>query len=168
MSVGLECSRCGSLRVVYYIKIGGPTAVLKAMCPNDGSKKAFRIPLASRDQWIGEVTDQIYRCAHCGQRLDTPVRVGREGRWIILYLECSVHGLKDGKRYILDTIYPVIENLHQNRMYGAPPTFAPPPGVQPPPQYTNTYNRVTSPRTPPPPPPPPPNQIKKPTHPPKK
>ncbi|HUX98774.1 MAG TPA: hypothetical protein VMV49_04425, partial [Candidatus Deferrimicrobium sp.] len=147
MSVGLECSRCGSLRVVYYIKIGGPTAVLKAMCPNDGSKKAFRIPLASRDQWIGEVTDQIYRCAHCGQRLDTPVRVGREGRWIILYLECSVHGLKDGKRYILDTIYPVIENLHQNRMYGAPPTFAPPPGVQPPPQYTNTYNRVTSPRT---------------------
>jgi len=155
----LRCPRCGELRVVYYLKIGGRHAILKAMCPNDRSKKAFRLPLEARDQWIGVVTDQIYRCARCGQPISNPVKISRSGRWIVLYLECPIHGLKDPKRHILDIIYPMVQILHQNpsNAPGAPPTFRPPPSGAPsvpsPPPPSDTPHTLPPPPPPPPPPP---------------
>ncbi|MHA1265428.1 MAG: zinc ribbon domain-containing protein [Candidatus Helarchaeota archaeon] len=147
----LQCPRCGQDRVVFYIKLKGIYAVLKTICPNDKSKKAVRLTLADQDQWIGRVAENVYRCVICGQPIPEPIRITRDGRWIILHLECPTHGLKESRRYILDTIYPLIENLHQNPMSAvasAPsfvantPTYTPPP----PPPANAQY-------APPPPPP---------------
>ena len=145
----IQCPRCGSERVVYYIMIKGPFAILKVACPNDQIRQVIRLPLDARDQWMGQVADQIFRCTICGAHVPNPAKIVRSGRWMVLFIECPSHGLKDPKRYILDTVYPMIQNLHQNMGYGgaAPPTFTPPPA-------TDMFNRVSSPKSPPPPPPP--------------
>ncbi len=144
----LQCRKCGGERVPYYIIIKGPYAILKVMCPNDHTREAIRLSLEMRDQWIGQVADNIYRCAICGVRIPNPTRIVRDGRWMVLIMECPTHGLKEAKRYIIDTIYPVIQNFHQNLGGPLPPTFAPPPP-------SDMYNRISSPSSPPPPPPPP-------------
>jgi hypothetical protein len=142
----LQCRRCGGERVPYYIIIKGPYAILKVMCPNDHTREAIRLSLEARDQWIGQVADNIYKCSYCGQRIANPARIIRDGRWMVLIMECPTHGLKEPKRYIIDTLYPIIQNLHQNVGGPLPPTFAPPPP-------SDMYNRVSSPNSPPPPPP---------------
>ncbi|MFX1295680.1 MAG: hypothetical protein ACFFD2_12615, partial [Promethearchaeota archaeon] len=140
MSVGVDpfrCRRCGESRVVYYIKLSKRNAILKVACPKCRRKKPLTLPLNTRDQWIGKCVEQIYRCTLCGQQIQDPARIIRTGRWIVLHMECPQHGLKDSKRHILDTLYPVIQNLHQNPT--APPTFnitrppPPPPGAGYPP-----------------------------------
>ena len=145
----LNCRKCGGERVPYYIIIKGPFAILKVMCPNDHTREAIRLSLESRDQWIGQVADTIFRCCICGVRIPNPSKIVRDGRWMVLIMECPTHGLREAKRYIIDTIYPVIQNLHQNLGGPLPPTFVPPP---PP----DMYNRISSPNAPMPPPPPPP------------
>lgn len=161
----LQCPRCGQDRVVFYVKVKGPYAILKTVCPNDRSKKAIRFPLNTRDQWIRQLAENIYRCSICGQTLQGPAKVSRDGRWIVLYMECPTHGLRDSKRYIIDSIYPAIESFH-NPM-GAqrgPPTFGPPspaypplppPGAAYPPPPPNTAPLPPPPHTMAPPPPPP-------------
>jgi hypothetical protein len=144
----LLCRKCGGERVPYYVVIKGPFAILKVMCPNDHTREAIRLSLEHRDQWIGQVADNIYRCAICGERIPTPSRIVREGRWMVLIMECPTHGLKEAKRYIIDTLYPVIQNLHQNVGGPLPPTFTPPPP-------SDMYGRVSSPNAPASPPPPP-------------
>ncbi len=130
----LRCKKCGELCVVYYLRIAGARAIIKMVCPTCHRKKPLRLPIETRDQWIGAVTEQIYRCAMCGQSISEPVKVSRQGRWVVLHLECPVHGLRESKRHILDTLYPVIQNIHQRPM-GAmqPPTFGPPQDAYPPP-----------------------------------
>ncbi|TFG05260.1 MAG: zinc ribbon domain-containing protein [Promethearchaeota archaeon] len=144
----LLCSRCGQYRVVFYVKVAGIYAALKTVCPNDKSKKVVRLGVAERDKWIRSVTENIYRCTICGQPIPHPIKITRDGRWIVLHLECPTHGLKDAKRYILDTIYPIIENLHQNPYnVAAPSTFgspssayqAPPPVGSPPPPPPDAF-----------------------------
>lgn len=112
--------------------------------------------MESRDNWIGHVTEQIYRCARCGQPIRDPVRISRTGRWIVLFLECPTHGLKEAKRHILDTIYPAIESIHQNPMNAVrPPAVltAPSIGLPPPPNQPSMFTRTQPPGYPPPPPP---------------
>ena len=129
----LQCGRCGQPRVVFYLKVKGYIAILKAICPNDHTKKAIRLPVESRDQWIGPVAENMYRCTVCGQRCE-PAKIGREGRWIILFMECPTHGMRDARRHVIDTIYPAIEAMHNNPVGAmAPVTFAPPAGNYPPP-----------------------------------
>ncbi|MHA1277293.1 MAG: zinc ribbon domain-containing protein [Candidatus Helarchaeota archaeon] len=143
----LRCKKCGELRVVYYLKIAGIHAILKVICPNCHNKRPLRLPLNMRDHWISSVIDQIYRCARCGQPLSDPVKITRQGRWVVLHLECPIHGFRDSKRFILDTLYPIVQHGHQGPM-GArgPSSFGPPQGVYPPPP--------PPPGAPPPPPPP--------------
>lgn len=149
-SNALICPKCGGERVVYYVMIKGRWAVLKVVCPNDHNRLSIRLPLELRDQWLGQVANQIYRCTICGLQVPNPIRIVREGRWMILFVKCPSHGLRDHKRYIIDTIYPLIQNLHQGSEVGGapPPTFVPPP---PP----SIFSRVSSSTSPPPPPPPP-------------
>ncbi len=153
----MQCARCGQDRVILYIKVKGPYAILKAICPNDRSKAAIRLPIGSRDQWIHMVADNIYRCAICGQPLQGPAKIGREGRWIVLYMECPTHGLKSSKRHVIDTIYPAIETIHNNPMgaMSGPATFSPPGnGYPPPPPPPSMANAPPPDMTVPPPPPP--------------
>ncbi len=157
----LRCTKCGEMMVVYYFKLAGVNAVLKVGCPRDKIRKPLRLPMNTRDQWIRQVAESIYRCLICGQPIRDPANVGRSGRWIVLTLVCPTHGTREAQRHILDTLYPIIQNLHQNPNADitAPSTLNPPMGAYPPPPPSPNYPSPNYPSPPPPPygqPPPPP------------
>ena len=90
----IECPRCGIERIPYYIRENYEEAVVKVKCPRCKVRQVIYLPLSDKEQWIERIKDLFYRCAHCEKPIKESSEESRSGNWIILYLECPIHGRK--------------------------------------------------------------------------
>ncbi len=104
----LECPTCGVPGVVMSLQVSASNAVLKIVCPTDNKSYTTKLPLVISNEWIKEVAEQVLRCRVCGQRVQKPERVITKGPWVILFVNCPTHGMREPQRQIFHTLYPAL------------------------------------------------------------
>lgn len=108
-----KCGRCGMPVTAYRVKIKGPSAKVKAVCPSK-HKWEFLLPMSQQTEWIDTLTEHILRCKKCGTQLLYPEKLKYREGYAEYKLRCTTCG--SSHRYITMALHNVVEAARQRLM----------------------------------------------------
>lgn len=108
-----NCGRCGMPATAYKVKIKGPSAKVKAVCPIKHEWE-FLLPMSQQAEWIDTLTAHIFRCKKCGTQLLYPKKLKYREGYAEYKLRCPTCG--SSHRYVKMLLYNVVEDARHRLM----------------------------------------------------